>query len=186
MRIFVTGGAGYLGSRVAAHLLSEGHSVRVFDRSLYGAEALLPLRAWPGLESIYGDVRDATALTSSMQGMDAVVHLAAIVGEPACNVDRRFAWSINHDAVSTVLKSAHLAGIRHVVAVSTCSNYGVADPNSEVDEDGPLNPIADYAQAKVGAERVVLDEAEDSRGDRPALGHSMWCLRPDAVRSPRQ
>lgn len=159
MRIFVTGGAGYLGSRVAAHLLSEGHSVRVFDRSLYGAEALLPLAAWPAFESICGDVRDAAALTSSMQGMDAVVHLAAIVGEPACNVDRPFAWSINHDAVSTVLESAQSAGVRHVIAVSTCSNYGVADPNSEVDEDAPLNPIADYAQAKVAAERLVLAEA---------------------------
>ncbi len=159
MRVLVTGGAGYLGSGVTAHLLSEGHSVRVFDRGLYGSEALLALRAWSGLESIHGDVRDAAALTAAMEGMDAVVHLAAIVGEPACNVDRPFAWSINHDAVSTVLASAHAAGIRHVVALSTCSNYGVADPNSEVDEDGALNPIADYAQAKVAAERIVLDDA---------------------------
>jgi nucleoside-diphosphate-sugar epimerase len=95
-----------------------------------------------------------------MEGMDAVVHLAAIVGEPACNVDRPFAWSINHDAMSTVLASARLARIRHVVALSTCSNYGVADPNSEVDEDDPLHPIADYAEAKVAAERAALAETD--------------------------
>jgi nucleoside-diphosphate-sugar epimerase len=160
MRILLTGGAGYLGSRVTAHLLSQGHSVRVFDRLLYGAEAVLSLNAWSGFESIYGDVRDPAVLTASMEGMDAVVHLAAIVGEPACNVDRRFAWSINHDAMSTVLESARLARIQRVVAVSTCSNYGVADPNSEVDEDAPLHPIADYAEAKVAAERAALDETD--------------------------
>jgi nucleoside-diphosphate-sugar epimerase len=88
--------------------------------------------------------------------MDAIIHLAGIVGEPACNVNQPFAWSVNHDAVKTVLQSAQEAGITRLVEVSTCSNYGVAEPNSEVDEDGSLHPIADYAEAKVAGEREVL------------------------------
>jgi nucleoside-diphosphate-sugar epimerase len=158
MHVLVTGGAGYLGSRVTAALLRTGHSVRVFDRLLYGAEALLALNDWPTFELVRGDVRDAAAVGQSMQGIDAIIHLAAIVGEPACNVNRPFAWSINHDAMRTVLRAAEDAGLQRLVAVSTCSNYGVAQPNSEVDEDAPLHPIADYAEAKVAAEREVLSE----------------------------
>jgi nucleoside-diphosphate-sugar epimerase len=156
MKILVTGGAGYVGSRVVAHLLSQGHRVRALDRLLYGAEAMLPLTAMPSFELHVGDVRDRNSMLRAMQGMDGVVHLAGIVGEAACNVNTEFSWSINHGAVANLLEAASEAGIGRLIFVSTCSNYGVAEPNVAVDEDAPLNPISDYARAKVLAEGEVL------------------------------
>ena len=156
MEILVTGGAGYVGSRVVAHLLSQGHRVRVLDRLLYGAEAMLPLTAMPSFELQVGDVRDRDSMLRAMRGMEAVIHLAGIVGEAACNVDTQFSWSINHGAVANLLEAASEAGIGRLIFVSTCSNYGVAEPNAAVDEDAPLNPISDYARAKVLAEGEVL------------------------------
>ena len=156
MEILVTGGAGYVGSRVVAHLLSQGHRVRVLDRLLYGAEAMLPLTAMPSFELQIGDVRDRDSMLRAMRGMEAVIHLAGIVGEAACNVDTQFSWSINHGAVANLLEAASEAGIGRLIFVSTCSNYGVAEPNAAVDEDAPLNPISDYARAKVLAEGEVL------------------------------
>ena len=156
MKILVSGGAGYVGSRVAAHLLSQGHFVRVLDRLLYGAEALLPLTAMQSFEFQFGDVRDRDSLLGAMKSMDAVIHLAGIVGEAACNVNTQFSWSINHGAVANLLATAAEAGVNRLIFVSTCSNYGVAEPNAAVDEDAPLNPISDYARAKVLAEDEVL------------------------------
>ena len=156
MEILVTGGAGYVGSRVVAHLLSQGHRVRVLDRLLYGAEAMLPLTAMPSFELQIGDVRDRDSMLRAIRGMEAVIHLAGIVGEAACNVDTQFSWSINHGAVANILEAASEAGISRLIFVSTCSNYGVAEPNAAVDEDAPLNPISDYARAKVLAEGEVL------------------------------
>ena len=156
MQILVTGGAGYLGSRVVAHLVAQGHTVRVLDRLLYGGEALLTLTALPGIDLRVGDVRDRKTLLDSMSGVDAVVHMAGIVGEAACNVAPGMAWSINHDAIDHVLAAAQDTGAARLVFVSTCSNYGVAEPNAAVDEDAPLNPLSEYARAKVDAERKVL------------------------------
>lgn len=157
MNALVTGGAGYLGSRVVAHLLARGHKVRVFDRLLYGGEALLALGAFPGLTVEAGDIRDVAALRQSLEGADAVIHLAGIVGEEACKRDPAFSWSINHDAVPGLVRLAEEARIARLVVVSTCSNYGVAEPNVEVGEDAPLNPLSAYARAKVATERMVLE-----------------------------
>jgi nucleoside-diphosphate-sugar epimerase len=85
--ILVTGGAGYLGSRVTAHLLQAGYTVAVFDKLVYGGEALLPFHRHERFKSAHGDVRDATALVGALRGVDAIVHFAAVVGEAACASD---------------------------------------------------------------------------------------------------
>lgn len=156
MHVLVTGGAGYLGSRVVAHLLARGRQVRVLDRLFYGGEPMLALSAFPGLTLEIGDVRDRATVRHAMDGVDAVLHLAGIVGEAACNVDKRFSWSINHDAIPGVLDAAKEAGVARFILVSTCSNYGVAEVNGEVDETAPLKPLSDYARAKVAAEEKTL------------------------------
>lgn len=156
MQILVTGGAGYVGSRAVAHLLAQGHHVRVFERMLYGGEPLVALGGFPGLSLTVGDVRDPAALRSAMAGVDAVVHLAGIVGEDACNASPDFSWSINHGAIPGLLRSVEDAGVARLLLISTCSNYGVAQPNMTVDEDAPLNPLSAYSRAKVIAEQAVL------------------------------
>jgi nucleoside-diphosphate-sugar epimerase len=156
VKILVTGGAGYVGSGLVPYLLSKGHTVTVFDRFLYGAESLSALRVFQNFNVVRGDVREAAALEPVMRGVDAVVHLAGIVGEPACNVAPEFTWSVNRDGVRTSWETASRTGVRRFVFLSTCSNYGVSAPNVEVDENAPLNPLSDYARAKVEMEQLML------------------------------
>lgn len=156
MKILVTGGAGYVGSGLVPHLLACGHEVKVLDNYLYGADWMSALRPFAGFQAIKGDVRDAVGLEDAMKGMDTVVHLAGIVGEPACNVSPAFTHSVNRDGPRIAFETASRAGVGRFLFLSTCSNYGVSAPNVEVDEDAPLNPLSDYARAKVEMEQMIL------------------------------
>ena len=156
MKFLITGGAGYIGSVAVAHLLAEGHSITVYDRLIYGGESLLAHASHDRFSLVVGDVRDTPRLAAAMAGADAVVHLAAIVGEPACSVDDEASWSINVDGTASALEAASRAGIGRFLFVSTCSNYGLANADVIADEDAPLQPLSRYAEAKVACERVAL------------------------------
>jgi nucleoside-diphosphate-sugar epimerase len=156
MHVLITGGAGYVGSRVTAHLLQSGRSVTVFDRLIYGGESLLPFHRHPRFSMVKGDVRNRGALISTLAGVDALVHLAAVVGEPACGMDPDQAWSTNVDGTKVALAAAVEAGTSRFVFVSTCSNYGVAKPGELATEESPLNPLSDYSRAKVACEQHIL------------------------------
>ncbi|MFZ0339837.1 MAG: NAD(P)-dependent oxidoreductase, partial [Terracidiphilus sp.] len=98
MNILVTGGAGYIGSALAPLLLSEGHSVRVLDTLLHGGDSLLGVWSHPDFEFIRGDVSDRKTVQDALAGVEAVVHLAAIVGDPACSRQPELARSVNLQA----------------------------------------------------------------------------------------
>ena len=159
MKILITGGAGYLGSRVTAHLLRVGHRITVFDKLVYGAEALLPLHGDGHFKLTRGDVRNADQVTAALTDIDTIVHFAAVVGEPACAVDSEQSWSINVDGTKTVIAAAQAAKVARLIFVSTCSNYGVAKPGELATEESALNPLSDYARAKVECERFILAAA---------------------------
>lgn len=156
MKVLVTGGAGYVGSRVVTHLLRRGVSVTVLDRLIYGGEALLPFYDGEQFSFIHGDVRDRSALEKAMEGVEAIVHLAAIVGEPACSLNERATIEINRGAATACLAMAERLGVSRFVFLSTCSNYGVSDPNSLADEASELRPLSLYARTKVDVERECL------------------------------
>jgi nucleoside-diphosphate-sugar epimerase len=162
MHVLITGGAGYVGSQVTAHLLDEGLRVTVYDRMLYGAESLLAFRHNERFHVIRADVRDRGALKTALAGIDVVIHLAAIVGEDACNVDRSAAWSANVDGTKAVMEAVAEARTPRLIFASTCSNYGVAAPGELATETAKLNPLSDYAKAKVECENAML-----SRNDLP-------------------
>ena len=157
--VLVTGGAGYLGSRVTAHLLVAGYHVTVFDKLVYGGEALLPFNRHERFRLVRGDVRDRHAVAAALAGIDAIVHFAAVVGEPACSVDPEQSWSINVGGSKAVLAAAHTAETARLVFISTCSNYGVSKPGELATEESPLNPLSDYACAKVECEKMILTAA---------------------------
>ncbi len=155
-KVLVTGGAGYVGSQVVSHLVSQGYSVTVFDRLFYGAEAVMGLNVFHDFTLVKGDVRDPMALEDAIADHDVVVHLAGIVGEDACKYDPDAAWEINRGAVENVLAACQAKKVGHLVFVSTCSNYGVSAPNVMVDEDAELKPISEYSRAKVECEKLIL------------------------------
>lgn len=156
MHVLVTGGAGYVGSQVTSRLLERGHHVRVLDAMLYGAESLLPFIGHENFSLQQGDVRNPVDVKKALAGVDTLVHLAAVVGEPACKAAPAFSWSTNHDAIVPLLEACR-GHVQRVVMASTCSNYGVSAPDVEVDETAPLNPLSDYARAKVAVEKVVRE-----------------------------
>lgn len=164
MRVLVTGGAGYVGSVASSQLLRRGHEVRVLDSLLYGGEALLSLYPEEGFSFLAGDVRDSEAIARALEGIDAVVHLAAIVGDPACRTDPALASEVNLDASLRLFEASGGHGVARFVFASTCSNYGkMSDGLEYVDEDSELRPISLYAETKVAVEqRLLASPAADS------------------------
>ena len=156
-RILVTGGAGYVGSIVVDELLGRGYFVRALDSLLHGSVPSL-LLAWghPGFEFVQADLRDENACRAALEGVGAVVHLAAVVGDPACSREPEFARAVNLDATKRLLNDAAAAGVERFVFASTCSNYGRLDDDTFATEEFALAPISLYAETKVAAEEAIL------------------------------
>lgn len=160
MRVLVTGGAGYIGSHVVSELLTHGFSVGVLDNLSFGGQSLLSVWSHPRFEFLRGDLRSEEDLKVAVAGAEAVIHLAAIVGDPACKRDPDLATAVNLDASLRLIEHCRRAGVRRFLFASTCSNYGrMADRNGFVDETAELAPQSHYARTKVAVERVLLDPA---------------------------
>ncbi len=170
MKAAVTGGAGYVGACVVEELRGAGHEVRVLDSLLHDqGDVAASVRA-AGAELIRGDVRDPEARRSALTGADAVIHLAAIVGDPACALDPELSHQVNVEGSQALADDARTLGVSRFVFASTCSNYGrMDDPAVPIDEDGVLAPVSLYAEQKVGIEQALLAEGRD--------GLAATCLR---------
>jgi nucleoside-diphosphate-sugar epimerase len=158
MKVCVTGGAGYLGSLVADELLAAGDTVSVLDSLLHDQHAVADALAARGVSLVVGDVRDGEARRAALKGADAVVHLAAIVGDPACAREPEQAQEVNVDGALALVRDALDLGVQRLVFASTCSNYGrMDDPTVPVDETAPLRPVSLYAEHKVAVEEKLLN-----------------------------
>lgn len=161
MKLLVTGCAGYVGSVVVHELLSRGHSVTGYDNLMYGGEAMLGFWSNPAFGFVKGDVRDALAVRAALDGCDGIVHLAAIVGDPACKREPELARSTNLDGSLVMIEAARHANVKRFVFASTCSNYGkMSDPDTLVDESSALSPVSLYAETKVAVEHIVTDASK--------------------------
>ncbi len=162
MRAVVTGGAGYVGVCVAEELGGAGHEVCVLDSLLHGQEEVAAALEAGGAELVRGDVRDPEARRAALSGADALVHLAAIVGDPACALDPELSQEINVEGSRSIAADAAALGLGRIVFASTCSNYGrMEDPTVPIDEQGVLAPVSLYAEQKVGIEKALLAERHE-------------------------
>lgn len=157
-RILITGGAGYIGSVLVKKLLDKGYAVTVLDRFMFGGETLLPYIHNKNLSILPGDVRDTELVKKTLDNIHAVIHLAALVGEPACKENPVVTKQINLEATKNFASLAREAGIERFIFSSTCSNYGVSDPNEEATEDSELHPLSLYAETKIESERFLLSQ----------------------------
>jgi nucleoside-diphosphate-sugar epimerase len=157
----VSGGAGYLGVPTIDELLAGGRRVRVLDALIHGGqERLADDLQSRGVEIFQGDIRDPDARRRALEGVGEVVHLAAIVGDPACARDPQLARAVNVEGATALIAEARAAGVGRFVFASTCSNYGrLADASVPIAEDGALAPVSLYAEQKVAIERALLDGA---------------------------
>lgn len=154
MRILVTGGAGYVGSTLVPMLLDQGHRVRVFDSLKFGGHGLLPCCENRFFELVKGDVTDADALKKALDGVEAIVHLAAIVGYPACKKEPQVAQATNVEGTKTLL--ALRKPDQKILFASTGSIYG-SIPDYVCNEDTPRSPITLYGETKAIAEELILN-----------------------------
>jgi nucleoside-diphosphate-sugar epimerase len=167
----VTGGAGYVGSILVDELLRRGRPVRVLDSLIHGSVPSL-LGPWTheNFQFLRGDVRDPQARAAALEDVGDVVHLAAIVGDPACARDPELAREVNLEATRKVVADAQAAGVRRLIFASTCSNNGkLPDPEVLATEEFELRPVSLYAETKVAAELDVLAHARN--------GIEATCLR---------
>ncbi|HBY07126.1 MAG TPA: NAD(P)-dependent oxidoreductase [Chloroflexi bacterium] len=162
--ILITGGAGYIGSYLTAELLRLGYCVTVVDELLFGGESLLGVFPHPNFHFVKADVWEPraikTALRSDWPVPQAIVHLAAIAGFPACQaVGRQVAWRYNVESTQHVFEQALEMGVPRFVYVSTYSNYGLSSSGQPITEEAPLNPQSLYAETKIASERYLLANA---------------------------
>ncbi len=152
--VLVIGGAGYIGSALLPKLLSSGYRVRLLDLLMFDTDPIEPILEHPNLEIVQGDFRHVGKIVEVMQGIDAVVHLGAIVGDPACELDRELTTEVNLSATRMVAEVAKLCGVERFVFASTCSVYGACD--EILDERSHTRPVSHYGNTKLAAERVLL------------------------------
>lgn len=157
-KIFLTGGAGYVGSVLTPKLLDAGYEVTVFDWMLYG-EHVLPDH--PSLTAVKGDIRDEDALAKHIPGHDAVIHLACISNDPSFELDPDLGRSINLDSFEPMVRTAKEAGVKRFIYASSSSVYGIKE-EPEVTEDMTLEPLTDYSKFKVECERILESYRDDS------------------------
>lgn len=155
VRVLVTGGAGYLGSKIVPRLLDDGVHVTVLDDFRASETSLLPCVGRPGFAVVRGDARDERTLREALEGADVIIPLAAIVGAPACDRSPHDAVTINRDAVHMLVKSRSAS--QRILFPTTNSGYGKTDGQTPCTESSPLAPVSLYGTSKVEAEATVLD-----------------------------
>jgi nucleoside-diphosphate-sugar epimerase len=163
--ILVTGGAGYIGSMLTRELLSRGHRVVVADALLFGGESLLDLMSHPDFTFSKTDITDTEQVDELLRHhhFDAVVHLASIVGDPACKTDSRLARETIWEGSRRLFEAYTSQSGERFIFASTCSNYGKTETRSDMlDEDAPLRPVSLYAELKVRFERYLLEHARST------------------------
>jgi dTDP-4-amino-4,6-dideoxygalactose transaminase/nucleoside-diphosphate-sugar epimerase len=160
MRILVTGGAGYVGCHLVPLLLDEGHAVRLFDRFSFGEEPLAAFANRPCLEIIRGDIRRFQEAPELLEGVDAVIHLAALANDPSCALDEDLAEDINVESMRELANLALQHGARRFVLASSCAVYGhgVVGPLDELTPPAPVSPLG---HTKLRAEQALLPLRND-------------------------
>jgi len=156
-KIFITGGAGYVGSALVPRLIKEGHNVTVLDLMIYGENVL---KAHPNLTLVKGDIRDQTLLKKCIPGHDTVIHLACISNDPSFELNPDLGKSINLDSFRPLVEISKQAAASRFIYASSSSVYGVKEePN--VTENFSLEPLTDYSRFKADCEKILAEYQAD-------------------------
>ena len=157
--ILITGGAGYVGSVLVRKLVSLGYDVKVIDSLVFGNDGISSLINEKKIEFFNLDIRETEKISSIIQNIDCVIHLAAIVGEPLCKKIPDAAKQINEFATKNLVNICKNKKVKRFIFASTCSNYGSSQ--NVVNESSPVMPLSLYSECKVNSEKFVLDQNND-------------------------
>lgn len=150
-KIFITGGAGYVGSALVPYLINKGHEVTVYDLLIYGSDVL---EKKDKLKIIKGDIRDKKLLQNSIKDQDIVIHLACISNDPSFELNPLLGKSINLDAFEPLVKISKEEGIKKFIYASSSSVYGIKD-EKDITEEMSLEPLTDYSKFKAECEKIL-------------------------------
>ncbi len=156
-KIFITGGAGYVGAVMVPHLIEHGFQVTVLDLMIYGEHVL---EKHHNLKAIKGDIRDQTLLRKLIPGHDVVIHLACISNDPSFEMNPELGKSINLDAFRPLVEISKNSNVKRFFYASSSSVYGIKDaPN--VHEGMELEPLTDYSIFKADCEKILAEYQSD-------------------------
>ena len=154
-KILVTGGAGYIGSKLVTKLLHLKHKVTIVDSLKFSSKSLNHLFNDKNLKFIKGDVRNKKLMKKLIQTNEFIIPLAALVGAPLCERKKSEAISVNLNSIKFLMKI--ISKKNKIIYLTTNSGYGVGEKNKYCDENSPLNPISLYGRTKVEAEKIVMN-----------------------------
>lgn len=152
-KVLVTGGAGYVGTSLIPQLLKAGYETICYDNLMFGGDSILPFFRDPNFHFIKGDIRDKQNFKNAVKDADIIIHLAAIVGFPACRKEPELAKSVNVDGTKNLIDIT--SNEQLIIYGSTGSNYGAVEDICT--EESPLNPLSLYGQTKTLAEKIILE-----------------------------
>lgn len=159
-KILVIGGAGYIGSVLVRELLKKQYKVNVLDNFIYGKESLESIKDHENLKIIEGDTRHIEVVVDAASDVDAVVHLAELVGDPICNINPKMTQNVNYLATKLIASLCKHYQINRFVYTSSCSVYGASESEDLLTEESFLNPQSLYAKMKIESENALLDMAD--------------------------
>ena len=153
-KILITGGAGYIGSMLATKLVYLGYDITVIDLLKYSTTSLNHLHLYKNFKLIVGDVRNKSLIKKEVERSEFVIPLAALVGAPLCEENKKEAVSVNLDSIKLLMN--YISKKNKIIYLTSNSGYGIGKNNKFCDEKSPLNPISLYGTTKVKAEKIVI------------------------------
>lgn len=178
-KIFITGGAGYVGTSLVPYLLDKGHSVTVYDFLIFGDHHFKEYESSSNLKIIKADLRSEEVLRKELPGHDTVIHLACISNDPSFDLNPVLGKEINFDSFAPLVEISKVSGVKRFINASSSSVYGIKDQENVTEQDH-LEPLTDYSKYKAECEEILLKFNDEN--------FTVVSLRPATVcgYSPRQ
>ena len=158
-KVLITGGSGYIGTHLTEMFLKSDYEVILLDNHIYGNHGISHLREHTKLTIIEGDIANIKDVVKSLQGVDIIIALAAIVGDPACSVNPQETLNLNYESSKILVETANFYGVKKLVFASSCSVYGVGG-DELLTEESPLNPVSLYAKTRIMSENIIFERCE--------------------------
>lgn len=161
-RIGILGGLGYIGSHLVNLILKTTKipEIIIFDNLTFGKDHMMDLIDEPRVKLIEGDIRDASDLAKGIKGCDGIIHLAGLVGDPACSISEGDTWLINTEASRIIADIVNYYNVSRFVFASSCSVYGASPSDIILNEGSYLNPVSVYAQSKIDSEKTFFNRID--------------------------
>lgn len=161
-KILITGGAGYVGTELIDQLLKLDLEIICLDLMIYGNKSIETYENNQNIKFIQIDIRNTNNIKKYFKNIDIVIHLAAIVGDKPCEAASSLAFQINFLSTKNIFEISKKSNVKKFIFASTCSNYGVSDPNKFADENSTLNPVSLYAETKIDCENYLKHNSSDN------------------------